>query len=398
MKILMLVDQKYPTEHVFLEEVYTKIFKEKGHEIIWVMLSEQVDRLTVKTWNKNKVYVIPTKPNLLSEYLNLTVTLHNLTHTFVNQKFDLVFVRNDPIMGLYASHLANKLNIPFVYKLSHLKSDETIYFAKKGLYGNQLTNYIAGTLSLKLRNHVLKKADLVFAMSDTMRNYLVKTKLRSSKTFSLPSGADTNLKPNKLAVKQIQKKYNLTGKTLVYLGTLIKSRNPYFMFDVVSKLTQKHPDLKLMVVGAGLNRQDIVDYKKYVRKLGIKDNVVFTGRVPRKQVQNYLTAADIGLTYLPPVFIFKMNSLLKLVDYMNASLPVVCNNFNDEQRKIVNKTKCGLCVNHDVDSFSDAIDQLLRSKRQRTAMGKRGKTFVNAERRLAHLADYVENKLLGLIA
>ena len=114
----MLVDQKYPTEHVFLEEVYTKIFKEKGHEIIWVMLSEQVDRLTVKTWNKNKVYVIPTKPNLLSEYLNLTVTLHNLTHTFVNQKFDLVFVRNDPIMGLYDSLLTNSTFL--LYTNSHI--------------------------------------------------------------------------------------------------------------------------------------------------------------------------------------------------------------------------------------------------------------------------------------
>ena len=32
MKILMLIDQKYPTDHAFLEEVYSKIFRKKG---IW---------------------------------------------------------------------------------------------------------------------------------------------------------------------------------------------------------------------------------------------------------------------------------------------------------------------------------------------------------------------------
>ena len=40
MRILMLTDIMYPTDHVFLEEVYSKIFREKGHTIHWVMTSK----------------------------------------------------------------------------------------------------------------------------------------------------------------------------------------------------------------------------------------------------------------------------------------------------------------------------------------------------------------------
>ena len=68
----MLVDQKYPTDHVFLEEVYSKIFRRRGHEIVWVMKSKKPSReIDIKYWNNNKVFVLPTRKNILADYFIL---------------------------------------------------------------------------------------------------------------------------------------------------------------------------------------------------------------------------------------------------------------------------------------------------------------------------------------
>jgi glycosyltransferase involved in cell wall biosynthesis len=402
MKILMLIDQKYPTEHVFLEEVYSKIFKEKGHQIVWVMKAKDTFQKKIKIgyWNENKVYILPTNNNILLDYFFLIKDLMELKKmlTLKKEKFDLIYVRNDPFMGIFARFFSKKSKIPFVFQLSHLKSEETIYFAKNGLYGTRMKNFILGKISQKLTNFSLKKANLVFPISEMMKTYLIRKGLKQNKMLSLPLGANPKIKVNKHEVEKIKQEYNLKdGNTLVYLGTLIKTRDPVFLFKIIKQLKPDFPKIKLLVVGEGKTKHDLLDYKDYVKKNNLQENIFFIGKVPRWQVPNYLAAADIGLSQFPPVPILKMNSPIKLMEYMNLGLPVVANNYNPEQKLIVTESGGGFCVDYQVEDFCKVIKELVRNDRLRLKMGQKAQNYIRKERNYQKLADKAEKRILSLI-
>jgi len=391
----MLVDQKYPTDHVFLEEVYSKIFREQGHSILWVMKSKQpLNKITKIEWNQNKGLVLPTKNNILVDYWCLLWDLKKIESKIRKNKFDLVYVRNDPLMGLFARRFSKKHKMPFVFQLSHLKSEETIYFAKHNLYGGRLKNYLVGSISKTLTELVLKKADLIFAISDQMKEYLIEKGMKRNRVRTLPLGTTPGAEEDEGKIRSIVDKYNLkSGKTLIYLGTLIKTRDPFFLFKIIKNLIKEDPEIKLLVVGEGKNPEDMIDYKKYVEVNQLQNNVVFTGRVPRKEVPSYLAAADIGISQFPPNPILKMNSPIKLMEYMNAGLPVVANNYNPEQQNIIKASQGGFCVDYTIKDFCEAILVLIKNQKKGKQMGKNGQIYIRKERNYNKLAQKAEEEM-----
>ena len=108
-KILFMIDRKYPTDHVFLEEVYAKILSKQKFEITWLMKSKKrIEKRKKAWWHGNKVIVIPSRGNGLTEYLYQIIDLLKLKTIVSKEKFDIIQVRNDPIMGLIANYFSKK--------------------------------------------------------------------------------------------------------------------------------------------------------------------------------------------------------------------------------------------------------------------------------------------------
>lgn len=399
MKILLFIEERYPTDHVFLEEVYSKIFKQRGHEVIWVIRSQKEAKdITIKKWNDNKVYVLPSNKNIFLDYFNLILSLKKLKKKFEKEDFNLVYVRNEPIMGIFAKKISKMNKLPYIYQLTHLLSEETIYFAKKCFYGNRIKNLLIGYTSKFLTNYNIRKADFVFAISDSMVLYLKKKKLRMKDIGVLPLGVNPIIKKNFKDSEKLRDQYNLRkGKTLIYLGTLIRTRDPYFLFKIMNKLNKEDREIKLLVVGEGKFPSDLANYKKYVIEHSLQEQIIFTGQIPRYDVQNYLAVADIAISQFPPVYLLKMNSPIKLMEYLNAGLPVVCNNYNIEQKEIIEASGGGFCLNYSVDEFVQAILTLTRDQRLRKNMGKLGQRYIRDNRNYEQLATTAEKTFLKLI-
>ena len=397
MRILMLTEIMYPTDHVFLEEVYSKIFREKGHTIHWVMTSKYKEN-KILWWNKNKIYTIGSKKNMILNYLNLVGNLIKLNKKLNKSNYDLIYVRNEPIMGLYAIKFAKQQHIPFIFQLSHLKSEETIYFTKKNLYGSKMKNYVLGRISKKITDYILRKADLIFSISESMKEFLIKKKLSANKIAVLPLGANVDMVGNKKNQIKIAKDYNLkSGKTLIYLGTLIKTRDPLFLFNVIKTVVKNIPDLKLLVVGEGKDKNDLKEYRQFIKKNNLDNNIFLVGKVPRYKVLDYLAVSDIGLSQFPPIHFLKFNSPIKLMEYMAAGLAVIGNDYNNEQREIINRSKCGKLVKYNVPEFSNAIKFLVKNQNKTKEMGKKGKDYIKRNRTLRIIAKFAEEKMINVV-
>ncbi|MBT7296213.1 hypothetical protein HN836_01020, partial [Candidatus Woesearchaeota archaeon] len=273
-KILFMIDRKYPTDHVFLEEVYAKILSKQKFEITWLMKSKKrIEKRKKAWWHGNKVIVIPSRGNGLTEYLYQIIDLLKLKTIVSKEKFDIIQVRNDPIMGLIANYFSKKNSAKFVVQLSHLKAEETINFAKKGFYGNKIKNLLVGTIEKFLRQQMLKRADLIFPISQEMKIYFKDLNIKKP-MIPLQLCVIKKVKVEMKKIELIKKRYNLKNSTVfIYLGTLSRSRELEKMIQAFSIVHNNKQKTKMIIVGEGKEPNDLEFLKKIVKKLNLEDSI-----------------------------------------------------------------------------------------------------------------------------
>ena len=76
------------------------------------------------------------------------------------------------------------------------------------------------------------------------------------------------------------------------------------------------PKAKLLIIGDG---PDLNKYKSYVKKQGLEENIIFTGKVPWDSIAEYYLISDVFTTASRTE-----TQGLTVIEAMAASLPVVC--------------------------------------------------------------------------
>jgi glycosyltransferase involved in cell wall biosynthesis len=89
-----------------------------------------------------------------------------------------------------------------------------------------------------------------------------------------------------------------------------------FLIEALARLVEPFPDIRLLVVGDG---PVLADARKRVEDLQLKEHVVFTGAVPRREVLRYLSLADVAV--LPHSNEF--GSPVVMFEFMGLRVPVV---------------------------------------------------------------------------
>ncbi|MBQ7396418.1 MAG: glycosyltransferase [Lentisphaeria bacterium] len=94
---------------------------------------------------------------------------------------------------------------------------------------------------------------------------------------------------NRVALRE---ELNLSSECKIFLfaGYLNVGKNPFFAFDVFSKIISEEPDAKLLICGTNYMGEKIFTY---LRNKGIQDNVLLLGA--RSDIERFYSAADILL-------------------------------------------------------------------------------------------------------
>ncbi len=129
-----------------------------------------------------------------------------------------------------------------------------------------------------------KKSDLVITISENSKNDIVsRFDVPKEKVVVTPLAADERFQVmnNPQALRKVKEKYHLPEKFFLYLGTLEPRKNVPLVIKALAKLKKKDR-IKLVIAGKkGWKYQEIFDL---VDKLGLKNDVVFTGFVAEKDL------------------------------------------------------------------------------------------------------------------
>jgi glycosyltransferase involved in cell wall biosynthesis len=148
-------------------------------------------------------------------------------------------------------------------------------------------------------------------------------------------------------------------------------------------------DVSLVLLGDG---GYLPTLKRLAAELELEEHVHFTGWVGDREIVRYLSAADIGLCPDPQNGLNEYCTMVKSMEYMAMSLPVVT--FDLAETRATTQDAALYAPANSVSLFAEQIALLLDDAELRTRLGTRGRTLI--EQRLSW--DYDKENLLRAYA
>lgn len=161
--------------------------------------------------------------------------------------------------------------------------------------------------------------------------------------------------------------------TVTYIGGFDIHRGLESVIKSIPMIIGKVPNFKLVLIGNGINYNDLVDLSV---ELGVEDYVAFEGFQPSSLGASYLFGSDA--TIIPHLKTGHTDNTIphKLFQYMLLNKPVLTSNC-DPLARIVNETDCGIVFesNNEKD-LAAAIIRLHSNSEIAKKMGDNGKQAV----------------------
>lgn len=127
-------------------------------------------------------------------------------------------------------------------------------------------------------------------------------------------------------------------------------------FDIMFKLIQLNPTLKLEIVGDGAIKNNLIETS---RKMNISDRIIFYGYQDEKKLKKISSKWAVGLALYENIFKnctnFADPSKVKL--YLELEIPVIMTNLTYFANVLENE-KAGVCVNPDLDEIQKEISKI----------------------------------------
>lgn len=282
------------------------------------------------------------------------------------QPFDIVWSQSFAAYGLAYSNTKN-LNLPVVPILHGCIRQEINSFKNNILFNYRkpqtiLRSFIGFFFSYyRVQKPLLSISNRIIATSkelvDDLRQwYGVDVANRSIAIFN---GIDTtHFCPNQEYRNSIRRKYRVKDNEvlLMTLGSLNREKGNHLAIDALSRIKQKTPAVKLMIVGTGEYRTML---EKKILNLGLHNHVIFTGFVDNEETVKFYNSADV---YLMPTL--RVEGLpFVLLEAMSCGKPVIASRIGGNTSVITDGDNGLLIEPGNVEQLIEKVQMIIRDGR-----------------------------------
>ena len=300
------------TSELMLKESLEKM----GHEVYVVTMN--LENLKYKYDKENKVIYIPGVPTKIYETRLTTFYSPRAFNQIRKWKLDIIHTQTEFSVGTFGRIVSKQLDIPLVHTY-HTMYEDYIYYLTKGYFDKP---------SKKLIEYLTR-----FYCDTTVSELIVPTK----KIYNI-----------------FKEKYN-PDEIINIIPTgmdIDRFSNVDKLITEFSKLIDKIPNIKLLLVGDG---PDLEELQELVKKLDIENYVIFVGKVPIDKVQNYYHLMDVFST-----FSTTETQGLTVLEALASSVPVVAIK-DDSFEGVIKNNKNGYLFTRNID-FINYIYKLYSDK------------------------------------
>ena len=150
-------------------------------------------------------------------------------------------------------------------------------------------------LARSFERRIFEAADRIVAVSTPLKRHLVETMgIDARKILVLPNGADPDVFTPDASGEDIRRRYGIgDGFVVGFVGILRPWHGVDLLLEAFSQFRLDSAAAHLLIVGDGPIQSQL---EERARMLGVKDAVIFTGRVTHQEVRAHIAAMDVTVS------------------------------------------------------------------------------------------------------
>jgi 1,4-alpha-glucan branching enzyme len=189
-------------------------------------------------------------------------------------KFDIIHVHG---YQTYEAVIVSRLGVPYVLTAHDIVAH----------YGGIL-GAIKGVFDILFGKTILKNAQRLIALTpENKKQYTAITRCED-KVLIIPNGIDEPQDISFSKKEALRKTFGNPKHILVFVARIVKYKGAQHIISAMPEILKNYPDTKAIIVGEDQGYRE--ELEKLASELGVRDNVVFPGRV--SDVAAYYAIAD----------------------------------------------------------------------------------------------------------
>jgi PEP-CTERM/exosortase A-associated glycosyltransferase len=286
---------------------------------------------------------------------------------------DLLHAHSPALNGLAALRATRKSGIPLVYEIRAFWEDAAAD------HGTSREGGVRYRLTRALETYVLKRASAVTTICEGLRDDIVARGVPGRKVTVIPNAVDIERfsvggQPDLARQQQL----GLEGKTVLgFIGSFYAYEGLALLLQTMPGILQAEPNACLLLVGGGPEEQRL---KQITAASGLQDSIIFTGRVPHDEVQDYYNLVDI---FVYPRLSMRLTDLvtpLKPLEAMAQGRLVLASDVGGH-RELIRPGETGQLFHAgSTDDLQRAVLEVLRNRAGWQMQREAGRRFVERER------------------
>lgn len=394
MHILYLTAEEWPTFRADVTTLFGKYLPRFG--ISCDLVTDEISNKQAD-WPAGKTILCKMPQNRAGQYIVKFLHQCRVLITSDYSHYHAIQVRDMTLIALVALVISKLKKRPLYYWLSYPQSEGQIHRAKaRGVKAGirywfpLLQGWVGQQLLYKI---VLPNAHHIFVQSQNMLQVLSQKGVPIAKMTPVAMGVDLE------AIKQAPVPSDhpfLKGKrVLVYLGTLDSVRQIEILFEMLRKILKKVPDALLVLAGDTDDVAHRAWLKEQAKKIGVADQILWTGWLPMAEAWRFVAAAEIGLSPFPRGYLLDMASPTKAIEYMALGIPVLMND-NPDQLSVAEESGASTCIPLDATEFAEAAVRLINDPVLQSTMQAKGIAYVHQVRSYQRIASILSAQYFQL--
>jgi glycosyltransferase involved in cell wall biosynthesis len=235
-------------------------------------------------------------------------------------KADVIFATSTPLtIALPAVHAAKRQKVPMVFEVRDLWPEMPIAMGA-------LRNPVLRSAARCLEKWAYRHSAAIVALSPSMKSGIARSGFPEERIGVIPNGSDNaEFAHNEEAGRKFRgaRPWLQNKPLLLYLGTLGKVNGAGYAVDLAVALQQLKSDIRILLIGDGVEREMIKDAA--VKRGVLGQNLFLEPQIEKREVLGALSAATTAANFVIDLPEARKNSANKFFDTLAAGKPIFLN-------------------------------------------------------------------------
>ena len=350
----------WETSHVTSIKHINPQSDEETHENLKFYRTEEKSKLLSRIPILNQLYVIRSLQKRVAEVIE-------------REKPDIIHAHSPCLNGIAAINAAKKYSIPVVYEMRASWEDAAVE------HGTTTEGSLRYRLTRALETFVFKRVHGITTICNGLKNDITSRQIGQTPIQVIPNAVNAEEFEGESSVEEdLRKKYNLGNSYIAgFIGSFYAYEGLELFVKALHAMRDSDLNIKGLLVGGGPEDEKL---RALVEELGMQDKIIFTGRVPHSDVEDYYDLIDVLVYPRKPARLTDIVTPLKPLEAMAMGKVFIASNVGGHVELVPERIHSVLFEAGSVEALVDSLQANIANKPLKALFSGWARKYVKAER------------------